>query len=236
MIDRLPPAIQGQYIVRDEELRGFFVVVGAKRKTCTVQGECRKNGRRHHRKVAIGLAGEIATREARVQAKAMLAKIASGELVQDAPKPPPASDVTLRQAWDRYRVANMERKERSPATIRNYTDHVERVLADWHDVPPKVLGDNPRMVAERHHQITVASGPCAANGAMRTLRAICGWRADCRRKTRRAASTGTPCAVATPRWSSRTCRAGSARRATSDTRSGASSIFSHSSPAPGRAR
>jgi integrase len=172
MVDRLPPAVERQYVVRDEELRGFFVVVGAKRKTFTVQGECWKNGRRHHKKVAIGRAGEITTREARVQAKAMLAKIASGELVQEAPKAPPASDVTLRQAWDRYRVAHMERKERSPATIRNYTDHVERVLADWLDVPLKVLGDNPRMVAERHDRITVASGPYAANGAMRTLRAV----------------------------------------------------------------
>jgi hypothetical protein len=147
VVDRLPPAVEGQYVVRDEELRGFFVVVGAKRKTFTVQGECWKNGRRHHKKVAIGRAGEITTRDARVQAKAMLAKIASGELVPSTPKPPPASDVTFRQAWERYRVAHLARKERSPATIRNYTDHVERVLADWLDVPLKVLGDNPRMVA-----------------------------------------------------------------------------------------
>jgi hypothetical protein len=30
--------MRGQYVVRDEELRGFFVVVGAKRKTFAVQG------------------------------------------------------------------------------------------------------------------------------------------------------------------------------------------------------
>ena len=76
------------------------------------------------------------------------------------------------QAWARYRVAHLQRKERSEATIRGYADHVERVLADWLDTPLKVLGDNPRMVAERHDRITVANGPYAANGAMRTLRAI----------------------------------------------------------------
>ena len=75
-VDRLPPSISGQYAVRDEELRGFFVVVGAKRKTFAVQGECWQDGKRHHKKVKIGNAGEITTRDARVQAKAMLAKIA----------------------------------------------------------------------------------------------------------------------------------------------------------------
>ncbi len=172
IVDRLPPSMGGQYIVRDEELRGFFVVVGAKRKTFTVQGECWQDGKRHHKKVKIGNAGEITTRDARVQAKAMLAKIAKGELIVAPPKPPPVADVTLGQAWARYRIAHLQRKERSEATIRGYADHVERVLADWLDTPLKVLGDNPRMVAERHDRITVASGPYAANGAMRTLRAI----------------------------------------------------------------
>ena len=171
-IDRLPPAMRGQYVVRDEELRGFFVVVGAKRKTFAVQGECWRDGKRHYKKVTIGRAGDMTTRDARVQAKAMLAKIAKGELIVAPPKPAPVADVTLGQAWARYRVAHLQRKERSEATIRGYADHVERVLADWLDTPLKVLGDNPRMVAERHDRITVASGPYAANGAMRTLRAI----------------------------------------------------------------
>ena len=171
-IDRLPPAMRGQYVVRDEELRGFFVVVGARRKTFAVQGECWRDGKRHYKKVTLGRAGDMTTRDARVQAKAMLAKIAKGELIVAPPKPPPVADVTLGQAWARYRVAHLQRKERSEATIRGYADHIERVLADWLDTPLKVLGDNPRMVAERHDRITVASGPYAANGAMRTLRAI----------------------------------------------------------------
>lgn len=171
-IDRLPPTMRGQYVVRVEELRGFFVVVGAKRKTFAVQGECWRDGKRHYKKATIGRAGDMTTRDARVQAKAMLAKIAKGELIVAPPKPPPVADVTLGQAWARYRVAHLQRKERSEATIRGYADHVERVLADWLDTPLKVLGDNPRMVAERHDRITVANGPYAANGAMRTLRAI----------------------------------------------------------------
>ena len=120
-VDRLPLAMSGQYVVRDEELRGFFVVVGVKRKTFAVHGECRRDGKRHYKKVTIGHAGEITTRDARTQAKAALASIVKGEMVPAKPKPPPAVEVTLRQAWERYRVAHLQRKERSEATIRGYT-------------------------------------------------------------------------------------------------------------------
>lgn len=172
-VDRLPLAICGQYIVRDAELKGFFVVVGTKRKTFTVQGECRRDGERHSKTLAVGRAGDVTTRDARVKAKEMLAKIASGGLLPEkAPPPPPPSDITLQEAWYRYRLAHLERKGRSAATIGNYADHIDRLFADWHDMSLKALGDNPRMVAERHDSITSQNGPYAANGAMRTLRAI----------------------------------------------------------------
>lgn len=170
-IERLPQADRGQYVVRDVELRGFLVVVGAKRKTFTVQGEYWKDGRRHYKKVAIGPAHEMTTRDARVRAKELLVKISRGEL-QPPPAPPTTTDVTLREAWARYKLAHLERKERSPATIRGYADHVERVMSDWLDWPLRKLGENPRLVAERHDRITNASGDAAANGCMRTLRAI----------------------------------------------------------------
>lgn len=71
-------------------------------------------------------------------AKEILAKIAKGEFAEEAAKA--AVQVTLRDAWARYRVAHLERKDRSPATIRGYGDHVERPLKDWLDVPLKTLG------------------------------------------------------------------------------------------------
>lgn len=171
MIGRLALADKGQYVVRDADLRGFFLTIGTRRKTFTVQGECWKDGKRHTKKVALGSADDLTTREARVMAKDILARIAKGEFVQEA-VPPPLPEVTLRSAWARYRTAHMERKERSPATIAGYADHVERVMKDWLDLPLKTLGENPRMVAERHDAITKNSGPAAANGCMRTLRAV----------------------------------------------------------------
>lgn len=170
VISRLPLAAGGQYLVRDTELRGFFLVVGTRRKTFTVQGEYWKNGVRKNKKLALGQVGDLTTREARVKAKDLLARIAKGEFAGNPQNMP--SDVTLRDAWKRYRVAHLERKERSPATIRGYADHVERLLKDWLDLPLKALGENPRLVAERHDKLTENHGYAAANGCMRTLRAI----------------------------------------------------------------
>lgn len=173
VISRLPPADQGQYVVRDTDLRGFFVVVGARRKTFTVQGEFWKDGKRQSKKIALGATDELNTRDARVLAKETLAKIAKGEFAEEAkPKAKPPAEVTLRQAWERYRLAHLERKDRSQTTIRGYADHVERLMKDWLDLPLKTLGENPRMVAERHDKLTADSGPAAANGCMRTLRAV----------------------------------------------------------------
>jgi integrase len=173
MIERLSPAEKGQYVVTDTELRGFFLKVGVNKKTFMVRGEFWQDGRRATKKVALGFAGEITTREARVLAKTELAKIAKGEFVEK-PKPAdeaPTADITLRQAWARYRLV-LERKNRSEGTIANYKDHVEGYLKEWLDKPLKELGDNPGLVAGRHDELTKASGPYAANGCMRTLRAI----------------------------------------------------------------
>ncbi|WP_293367271.1 integrase arm-type DNA-binding domain-containing protein, partial [Phenylobacterium sp.] len=172
-VGQLPASEDGQYIVRDTELAGFFVRVGARRKTFTVQADCWVSGKRRTKKVTIGASDEMTTREARVAARAALAKILQGEF-EEAPKPEvkPPSEITLREAWARYKVAHLERKERSAGTIAGYTVHVERLLADWLDTPLRELGEEPSLVARRHDDLTASSGPYAANGCMRTLRAI----------------------------------------------------------------
>lgn len=178
----LPYAASGQYMVRDAELAGFYLVVGKRKKTFVAQAEYWSNGERHGKRLALGAAGELSAREARIKAKETLAKIARGDVYREeiaaqaaavAVEAPTAStEVTLRQAWLRYRTAHMERKGRSPATIAGYADHVQRLLADWLDEPLRALGENPAMVAERHDRMSTENGPCAANGSMRTLRAI----------------------------------------------------------------
>jgi Arm DNA-binding domain len=173
-VANLSLSLSGQYIVRDAELAGFFIMVGKQKKTFMVQADLRtKTGRRSLR-VKIGVAREMTARKARAVAMEVLGTIARGKDPRDgqekaAPKP---IEPTLREAWQRYRDAHMERKGRSTGTIENYRDHVERLMAKWQDMSLSELGNNPRIVIERHEAISDANGPYIANGCMRTLRAI----------------------------------------------------------------
>ncbi len=183
---RLPVPDKGWYLARDAELKGFFVVVGRKTKTFTVQGDLRVGATRQTIRVAVGEATAMSTRDARAIAKRYLSQIAQGEhprpetaakramakSADEAPAVAPPGAVTLKQAWERYRDAHMVRKGRSRGTIENYRDHVERVLADWSDLSLQELATNPARVASKHDEITTANGPYIANGSMRTLRAI----------------------------------------------------------------
>ena len=170
---QLPLAAKGRYIVRDADLRGFCLFVGRRRKSFTVQAEHWENGRRISRTIVLGHAGDLSAREARIQAKLLLARIANGDFeLESNGEPERPTGVTLRQAWERYLTSHLQRKERSPGTIKGYVDHIERALVDWIDLPLRVLGENPVMVAERHDVMSRENGPSAANGAMRTLRAI----------------------------------------------------------------
>lgn len=182
-VARLPAATSGQYRARDTELKGFYVVVGKRRKTFAVQGDLRQAGKRASSiTVTIGDARETPTREARATAKEYLAQISRGrhpkaeEIAEkqevEEPAAAPVVGITLRAAWERYRNAHMVRKGRSERTIESYRDHVERIFKDWLDKPLVELADDPAQVATKHDEITKESGPYIANGSMRTLRAI----------------------------------------------------------------
>lgn len=185
-IAKLPTPEEGWYLARDTELKGFFVVVGKRKRTFTVQGDLRQSGKRASSiRVAIGDVRELSTRTARATAKDYLAQISRGQHPRagavstigttsgdNGEIGPLSNGITLRQAWERYRDAHMVRKGRSERTIESYRDHVERIFAKWLDVPLEELGRHPAMVVERHDEITRGNGPYIANGSMRTLRAI----------------------------------------------------------------
>jgi integrase len=169
-VSSLPLAQKGQYLARDTELKGFFVLIGRNRKTYTIQGDLRRDGLRKSIRLAVGHAGEMNAREARAKAKEWLGKIASGEHPTEERRR--ADGPTLRDAYQRYLEVHMVRKGRSPGTIANLRDHMDRVLKAWLDLPLRTIGKNPAMVAERHDEITRANGPYIANGTMRSLRAV----------------------------------------------------------------
>jgi len=175
------------YLARDTELKGFFVVVGKRKRTFTVQGDLRQGGKRASTvRIAIGDCDEISTRTARATAKSYLAQLSQGvhpkaeeraakvvaAKAAEVPTAPSPGGITLREAWHRYRDAHLIRKERSEKTVAGYRDHVERIFAEWLDTPLKELGDDPAQVIRKHDTVTQENGPYMANGAMRTLRTI----------------------------------------------------------------
>jgi hypothetical protein len=172
LIARLPFAESGQYVVRDSELSGFQVIVGKRRKTFAIYTEFWKNGVRKAVRKTLGAVGDLNTRQARALAKETIGKIARSGVEEPAEKRPAPADITLHEAWERYRVGHMVRKGRSAGTIASYQDHVERIFKSWRDKPLRELGEKPGLVADRHNAITQKHGPYIANGAMRTLRAI----------------------------------------------------------------
>ncbi|MDI4236692.1 integrase arm-type DNA-binding domain-containing protein [Bradyrhizobium sp. Arg237L] len=184
-IAQLPAPKEGWYLARDTELKGFFVVIGKRRRTFTVQGDLRRAGKRAASiRVSIGDASEMSARAARATAKGYLAQISRGQHPKDkkqaeriTPAPPTESggtvaSITLRQAWERYLEAHLVRKNRSEKTIEGYRDHVERIFAESLDAPLHELATDPARVAKKHDKATKENGPYMANGSMRTLRAI----------------------------------------------------------------
>jgi site-specific recombinase XerD len=185
-IAQLPAADDGWYLARDTELKGFFVVVGKRKRTFTVQGDIRKEGKRISSiRVSIGDTREMSTRTARATAKEYLAQISqgrhpkagtqsglcgAGQNTQDTASAP--ADVALKQARQRYLDAHLLRKGRSEKTITGYRDHVERILAEWLNIPLLELATNPARMARKHDHVTETNGSYIANGALRTLRAI----------------------------------------------------------------
>ena len=95
----------GQYLARDTELGGFFVLIGARKRTYMIQADLRTSRRRETIRMKVADAEQTTAREARARAKQLLGAIASGEdpRVVRRGKGPVRTNVvpTLREAWER---------------------------------------------------------------------------------------------------------------------------------------
>ncbi|MDH2350405.1 integrase arm-type DNA-binding domain-containing protein [Bradyrhizobium sp. SSUT112] len=116
----------GWYLARDTELKGFFVVVGKRKRTFTVQGDLRQRGKRAS-SIRVSIGDASTTRAARAIAKEYLVQISKGQhpkARQDSRVNEAKTDgngpvvvATLRQAWQRYLETHLIRKGRSDKTI-----------------------------------------------------------------------------------------------------------------------
>jgi integrase len=148
---------KAQAIFFDTKQPGFGVIVGRRRKTYFYQREV--NGRTV--RVNLGDAREIKIVEARELAHEKAKEMRGG-------RNPNAKTETLRQAIDKY-VEAIKERGLSDRTVHVY-GKAARHLADWLD---KDLAEISRaMVYDRHRKIGKEHGRYAANGAMRTFRAV----------------------------------------------------------------
>lgn len=174
VIAKEPHCDDGQRILRDAQLKGFFVLIGKRSKAFMIQSDLRNDEERKTIRMKLGRVEQLTTREARAKARLLLGQIAKG----NDPRPKATSDTangndpSLKQAWEDYRDGHMRRKGRSEKTIAGYADSVNRLMKPWLDNPLSYLGHHPAKVRAYHSELTRESGPYSAKTAMRTLRAI----------------------------------------------------------------
>ena len=152
--------------VRDTEVKGLMVLCHKQTKTYAVQGDIWKHKRKIKSiRITLGRTDRVSLRVARAKAREVMATISKG---QDPTAPSRSTSLTLDETWTLYREANVL----SPKTQKEYAGHLSRYLKKWQRRPLAELGNDRRMVRERHEQLTAKHGPYAANHAMRTFRAL----------------------------------------------------------------
>lgn len=159
-------------------------MVGAKTKTFFAQ--------RGNRRVTIGRYGLLTVDEARKRAIDELLKLDGRPSTEPAP-PATSETITLREGLE-LMLQTMQAKGRAPKTIKDYVYGVNNYLVDWLDRP--LASITREDASKKHHQIAAdiasgkyaavtpkngkpytkerheGSGHSAANGVMRTFRAI----------------------------------------------------------------
>lgn len=150
-VAKLPLAAASQYIERDDKLPGFFVVVGKRTKTFTVQVDGRKpDGTRTSRREKVGTFPEMSVTAARERARSL-------QIELGARKPKAEPDAyTLRRGWGAYRelmVRKVDAGEKSAATLANY-DRAFRHVEDWAEKPLAEISASTEMVQRRFRDIT----------------------------------------------------------------------------------
>lgn len=158
-----------EYVVRDTELKSFFVVIGRKSRVLKAQAEVREAGKRRTVKKGFGHVGDahVSVATARKAARDWISGIQSQNRIPAAHKP----GVTLAEALELHR-ARCEAKGRQPRTIEFYEDALKGALAPWAQTRLREFGNNPTMFADVFDRITAERTPSVANGARSTFSAI----------------------------------------------------------------
>jgi integrase len=162
-IENLGKPEAGQKLYYDDQLRGFGLRVGTRKRSFFAERQV------HGRTIrtTIGDYEHLGPEQARCRALALLAAIGEGQNPNRRAQPTDAEKVTVKQAFDRFFA---EKPQLSPKTTPNYRRTVDFYLADWRRIP---LGQISRqMILARHRKIATEHGAVTANNAMRHFRSI----------------------------------------------------------------
>lgn len=163
VIDKLPLAERGQVTYCDEDLPGFYLIVGSRAKTYAAQKDIRGRSVRF----TIGRHGHFTPEEARKIAKDKLYLMAQGINPNEQEAQERAKAVTLSLVLENYIAM---RKGLKPRTVTDYRYHVDHYLSDWKD---KLMTDITKdMIGARHVRIAENHGKVTANKTMRIVRAL----------------------------------------------------------------
>ncbi|MBA2653781.1 MAG: integrase family protein [Gammaproteobacteria bacterium] len=158
-----PPKEKDQIFYRDGELKGFALRVTASGvKSFVVETLIGNKVRR----MTIGRYGKLTTEQARVEAKKLLGKIASGIDPIAERQQARAKSVTLKEVFEDYLKA---RKGLKPTTVFDYQRVMRESFANWQNKP--LLDITKDLVARRHSKLGENS-QARANLSMRVLRAL----------------------------------------------------------------
>lgn len=165
IVDRAAiPSDKKQVFIRDAALPGFGLRITDKG-TKSFIVEKRVGGR--VRRQTLGRFGPLTVEQARREAQKQLGKIAMGIDPIAEKKTRQAKAKTLAQVFEDFKKA---RKQISPITLRDYTHHLEKDLADWLNKPITTI--TKHMVSKRHREIGERGAKAQANAVFRTLRSI----------------------------------------------------------------
>lgn len=164
LVEGLEPEAGKQLLVRDTEVPGFFVVVGARTKTWTVQLDVKNplTGKVSTERKKLGRFPEVRTREARKLAEEKRTELRRGK--------PSDSKMTVAEAWRELR-GELEADGASARTVEGY-EYGLSLLGEWRDVELAKLAASRGEIRKRWNEIKRTSGRGAANAFVKTLRRV----------------------------------------------------------------
>lgn len=162
LIDKIPLTTSGQVFIRDSELKGFGVRIGAQSKSFF----CEKKINGKVNRITIGGYPALSVEQARKMAQEIMVKLLSGIDVAQEKQTARIKRITLGQVYDDFKRSRTLTKK----TLSGYDSVMRLYYGDWLDVEVSAISKN--MIEDRHLELSEKRGKASANQAGRTIRSI----------------------------------------------------------------